>query len=496
MKYQILSPIVFLIILVVSADSIGKRRFANVADNAAQPERANHPAGPLSLHPDNPRYFLFRGKPTILVTSAEHYGAVINVEFDHAIYLDTLREDGLNLTRVFTGAYREPSWGPEDQNPLGPRDGKFLAPWKRSDAPGAAVGGNKFDLDEWNPEYFDRLKSFCQAASQRDIVVEVVFLSQMYDERMWALSPLHKDNHINDDPPIRSFDRFTTLDEPALVKRQEALIRKVVAELKGFDNVYFELCNEPNLPEHREPEALRAWQNHLAETTAQALSAESARHLIAAQDPTRCDHPAVSVHNFHYAYGDDWVGAMQGLERYYDLNEPLVFDETETDRPTAVVRAEAWAFMLSGGSAYNHLDSSFMIDDETGSGKAQWFDNRNDYRELRRQLGHLKRFIESVDFIRLRRQSDLFRSIPDDVTAYGIADPGKTYLVYLVGKARSKLSLNAPDGRYVAEWVSPENGQGVHEEEALAQDGILKLDVPAFSEDLALRLRSSRAAEK
>ena len=36
-------------------------------------------AEPLSLHPDNPHYFLFRGKPTILVTSGEHYGAVLNL---------------------------------------------------------------------------------------------------------------------------------------------------------------------------------------------------------------------------------------------------------------------------------------------------------------------------------------------------------------------------------------------------------------------------------
>src|SRR5262245_11031978 len=35
-------------------------------------------AEPLALHPDNPHYFLFRGKPTILITSGEHYGAVLN----------------------------------------------------------------------------------------------------------------------------------------------------------------------------------------------------------------------------------------------------------------------------------------------------------------------------------------------------------------------------------------------------------------------------------
>ena len=32
---------------------------------------------PFRLHPDNPHYFLFRGEPTILLTSAEHYGACL-----------------------------------------------------------------------------------------------------------------------------------------------------------------------------------------------------------------------------------------------------------------------------------------------------------------------------------------------------------------------------------------------------------------------------------
>jgi hypothetical protein len=39
-------------------------------------------AQPIRPHPENPRYFLFQGKPTVLVTSGEHYGAVLNREFD------------------------------------------------------------------------------------------------------------------------------------------------------------------------------------------------------------------------------------------------------------------------------------------------------------------------------------------------------------------------------------------------------------------------------
>lgn len=34
---------------------------------------------PLRLNPNNPRYFEFRGKPAVLITSGEHYGAVSRV---------------------------------------------------------------------------------------------------------------------------------------------------------------------------------------------------------------------------------------------------------------------------------------------------------------------------------------------------------------------------------------------------------------------------------
>ena len=64
-------------------------------------------ADPIRLHPDNPHYFLWRGQPTVLITSAEHYGALLNLDFEYIKYLDALAKDGLNLTRVFSGAYCE-----------------------------------------------------------------------------------------------------------------------------------------------------------------------------------------------------------------------------------------------------------------------------------------------------------------------------------------------------------------------------------------------------
>jgi hypothetical protein len=84
----------------------------------------------FSLHPENPKYFLFRGKPTVLVTSGEHYGALLNGDFNFDKYLETLSKDGLNHTRVFMGSYREEAGNFNIQN-------NTLAPGKTMCRPGS-----------------------------------------------------------------------------------------------------------------------------------------------------------------------------------------------------------------------------------------------------------------------------------------------------------------------------------------------------------------------
>jgi len=51
-------------------------------------------ADPIKPHPSNPHYFLFKGKPTVLITSAEHYGSVVNGDFDYETYLNALKSYG------------------------------------------------------------------------------------------------------------------------------------------------------------------------------------------------------------------------------------------------------------------------------------------------------------------------------------------------------------------------------------------------------------------
>ena len=202
---------------------------------------------PLALHPDNPHYFLFRGEPTVLITSGEHYGAVLNLDFDYNKYLDTLKKDKLNLTRTWTGGpYVEPQGAFNiARNTLAPTAGRLISPYARSDESGYAGGGNKFDLSRWDEAYFKRLHDFIRQAGKRGIVVEMNLFCPMYEEPQWMLSPWCTNNNVNGVGHVARTNIYTLDRHGGLLPLQERIVRQFVEELKGYDNVYYEICNEP-----------------------------------------------------------------------------------------------------------------------------------------------------------------------------------------------------------------------------------------------------------
>ncbi|MCX7598547.1 MAG: DUF6298 domain-containing protein, partial [Armatimonadetes bacterium] len=276
---------------------------------------------PLALHPDNPHYLLFRGKPAVLITSGEHYGAVLNLDFDYRRYLDELARWGFNLTRTFSGVYHEveTSFGIEE-NTLAPAPGRWICPWARSDKPGAADGGNKFDLTRWNPAYFSRLKDFVREAGRQGIVVELVLFCVFYEDVLWDRCPMNAANNVNGIGNVGRTEVYA-LKEEALTGVQEALVRKIAAELAGFDNIYYELCNEPYFGG-----VTREWNQRMARAIQETEARLGVSHLIAEniannQAQVTDPLPEVSILNFHYATPD-------AVRLNYGLGRAIADDET------------------------------------------------------------------------------------------------------------------------------------------------------------------------
>jgi hypothetical protein len=459
----------------------------------------------IRVHPDNPRLFQWRGKTTVLVGSTEHYGAVLNLDFDYRTYLDTLHAAGLNITRTVPGtAVISPTarvWRGLEQNTIGPRPGKYLAPWARSSTPGYAGGGNKFDLDRWDEVFFARLRDFVRLAAERGIVVEITLLYVVYGEGPeqghWSMHPLNVRNNINGVGRC-AFDRYNTLDEPALVARQEAVVRKIATELNPFDNVIYEICDEPYLS-GASPAETEAWQNRMLEAFDGVRRTLPNRQLVAINPANlyaRLDrvHPAADWVNFHYCTPP----AAAPMNEHLGL--PLGFDETPGKNVHGLAqRAEAWAWLFSGGALYNNLDPSFATDDATGSGRIRQEDGTFDGRAMRAQFRVLLDFMHGLDLARMRPTERLLQLRGGKVRApapYVLASPGRQYAVYFPRgtPAPADCMFDLPAGEWRVEWLSPETGRVEAGPTVRHAGGALRLQSPRFTADLALRLTNTREA--
>ena len=457
-------------------------------------------AEPIRLHPDNPHYFLFRGKPAVLVTSGEHYGAVINLDFKYDVYLDALASDGLNLTRLFVGSYLEkPGDFKIRFNTLAPAPGRAVTPWARSTTDGYAGGGPKFDLDRWDEGYFTRLKDFVAKANARGIVVEVVLFSNWYGKG--TMSPLHPSNNVNGLDAVAP-DAVHTLANGGLLARQEAMVRKVVVELNAFDNLYFEIQNEPDatspdtreIPPVAEPKpparikvptaASVAWQATVVGWIVDEERRLPQRHLIAqgfANHGVVLDavDPRVSVINFHYALPESVTWNL-------GLNRPIAFDESGfAGHDDSLYRRQAWRFLMAGGAVFSGLDYSFAVgfekgtaeNDAPGGGSAA----------LRSQLGVLKRTLDATGLVGMRPDRDVVVSAPG-AAAVALSRPGRHYLIYLEGPGKTDMTLRLPAGRYQATWSNARTGR-TERQESVTGGGNRLLESPEYTTDVVLSIR-------
>lgn len=440
------------------------------------------PQNPIALHPENGHYLIWRGKPTILVTSGEHYGGVLNTDFDYAKYFDALARYGFNLTRTFTGAYCEPVGAFDiENNTLAPAKGKLICSWARSNQPGYANGGNKFDLTKWDDAYFARLRDFLTQAQKRGIVVELVLFCPFYKDDMWVLSPMNAANNVNGAGTMVRTDVYT-LKHPEMLAVHDAMVEKIVTELKDFDNLYYEICNEPYFGG-----VTMDWQAHIARTIVRTEKALGVKHLIAqniANKNKKIENPDpnVSIFNFHYARPPIAVAEN------YALNKVIGDDETGfSGSDPKPYRLEGWDFMIAGGGIFSNLDYSFSVGHEDGSGKVNAPGTGGP--DIHKQLGILKKFLEGFDFIRMAPDDSVIKGgVPEKATARALVQKGRQYAIYINGGAKAALVVDLPPGRYLAEWLNTKTGSIDAAARIDHPGGAAALQSPPYTDDIALRI--------
>lgn len=482
----------------------------------------------VRIPPDNPKYLLFRDKPLSLISASEHYGSVINRPFDYERYLDDAAAHKMTMTRTFL-LYRELQSARNPSSPCKPESPDYIAPFVRS-GPGKALDGEPiYDLDQWNPEYFERLHRFLDAASKRGIVVELTVFSNTYAEPVWALNPLRKENNKQGIGTLE-WEDYLSLKDTALVERQRAFARKIIQETSGYDNVYYEICNEPGggVPGHATPADVDAWQAEMARVMRDELQRLGRPHLLSGQQafsygaknefPLDASfigkifdivnvHPLPETHLAGHVYD---MGTFMSKELRLDqvaqfckaadaFPKPAVLDEDNTASMYrdpigwTIHRKRAWTGLFNG-CHYDYIDFSITVGNETGTPASQ--------KGIRTWMEHLSEFTNSIDLLHAKLDTKWLSGAPANLVVSGLSVSGKDFVAYLAdGRELSEspqeaeqrlepitgsISLALPSGDYDVSLYSPITGESSPAMQVHG-GGKAELALPPFHQDIVLR---------
>ena len=492
----------------------------------------------LRLHPANPKLFDYHGRPLVLLTATEHYGAVMNRPFQFERYLADMAARGLTLTRLF-GLFRELQSSINPYSTCKPETPDYLAPFRRT-GPGRALDLEpKYDLDQPNPEYYERLHQFLSLAQDSGVIVELVLLSNTYAPTIWELNPLNSRNNINGLEDIPWPD-YLSRRHPALFARQVAHVRRLVAETNRYDNLIYEICNEPGgaapVPGSPTVAEVNDWLAALIAVVRETEAALPNQHLIAGQEAftyepwhqpsdltfAGLDYDIVNLHplpNTSYAGRSYDLGGFMSKQlklravrdcgyALYAAPKPLNQDEDNVASQYkdfdgwTIHRKRAWTVLLTGGH-YDYIDFSIINGAETGTASSQ--------AAVRSWFQHLAGFIHSFDLARAHPLPGLVSAAPPHALDVAFGVPGEDLAVYLADERElatardlpdgdlldrgagqpisGALTLTLPPGDYALSVFDPQTGQAAAAAPVTSTGAPLTLPVGPFTHDTVLRLR-------
>ena len=444
--------------------------------------------GPLQVHPTNPRYFTDGTKnvdgslKAVYLTGSHHWhnlqdagrlGGPLTKRFDYDGYLELMTRLNHNFMRMW--AWEGGAWWWQ-----GGENDEYYAPiaYPRA-APGTTLNGKpKYDLSQFNPEYFDRLRSRVIAAGDKGIYVSVMLFQgwSIYSHgygNPWPVHPFNEENNINgvDGDPDKDGEgrEVHTLQVPAVTRLQEAYVRKVIDTLNDLDNVLYEITNESAIYS-------KDWQYHMIRYIKHYEATKPKQHLVGI---TAFDSGREGSMEALFGSPADWISPQNDGASGDYMNDPPAADGrkvivSDTDHLWGVGGDRTWVWRsFTRGHHPIYMDPLR---------KQDWFSISEAEMEVaRKAMGDTRRFAERMNLAAMAPRGKL------SSTRYCLAEPGGEYLIYQP-KDGEAFSVELKTGTYRYEWFNPAKGQIAGSGNVQAAGGGQQFKAP-FAGDAVLYLK-------
>ncbi|HPM82234.1 MAG TPA: hypothetical protein PLF81_16115, partial [Candidatus Anammoximicrobium sp.] len=136
---------------------------------------AAEPGDRIQPWPDNPRYWQYRGQPVLLLGGSKD---------DNLFQIPDLQEHLDGMARVGANYIRNTMSDRRDQ-------GFEVYPFRQ-------LPDGKYDLDEWNQEYWKRFENMLRWTGERGIIVQIEVWDRFdYARDNWEPHPYNPKNNVN-----------------------------------------------------------------------------------------------------------------------------------------------------------------------------------------------------------------------------------------------------------------------------------------------------------
>jgi hypothetical protein len=427
------------------------------------PARANN-ADRIQPYSRNPTYWQYQGQPVMLLGGSKT---------DHIFLLDDLKAHLDEIQAVGANYVR---------NTMSQREGIELKPHR-------LLPNGKFDLDQWNDDYWQRFQNMLKWTAERDIIVQIEVWDRFdFSQQYWAISPWNPGNNVNytqeqtgfapDYPAHPGQDRqpfFHSIDGMPNYHRkldlirsyQEAFVEKMLGYSLGYGHVLYCMNNETSTP----PAWGQHWINFIkARAADKGVTVWVTDMFDDAYLGTQAKHaPIVFDDPVHYMFADiSQVNSRNFGQTHWDRLQWLLRQVNRHPRPSNHTKIYGSGYYTFGTGGPEDGVERFWRNILGGSASARFHrpDAGNGLNDLAKASIKAARILESqIKFWDIAPHMELL-SDREPNEAYLAAKPGERYALYFTNGGSVGLDLSSAPGTFGITWISVAMGRTVESSQA------------------------------
>jgi hypothetical protein len=404
----------------------------------------------------NSRYWQYKGKPVLLLGGSKT---------DHIFLLDDLKP---HLDEIAA------SGGNYVRNTMSQREGLDLKPHRR-------LSSGKFDLNQWNGEYWKRFANCLKWCREREIIIQIEVWDRFdYSQEQWQNSPWRPGNNVNytnqqtglaeqygapawrDRQPffhtIPGMSRYNRQYD-TIRRFQEEFIEKMLSYSLDYDNVLYCMNNETSTPvawgrywmrfieERAKRKGVEIYVTDMFDDGWKPQSSAKIRQAF--DDPKAYEFMDISQVNSRTFNEGHWVNVKwltdQAQKHRRPLNNTKIYSDGELNFGTGTPKdgvERFWRNLIAGTAScrFHRPGGGIGLNDiaKTCIKAARKAETEVRFWEVEARMGLLT-----------DRHED---------EAYLAARPGQKYILYFTDGGSVKLDLTRHGGEFALRWVDIKSG--------------------------------------